>query len=305
MELRVLRYFLAVVYEESISHAANSLHLSQPTLSRQLQSLEEELGKKLFIRGKRKITLTEAGNLLKQRAEEMIFIADRTEEELRSTEKELSGILTIASIESTVSPVLTTLLKEFHDMYPNVTYDIYSGTGDVVRERIDKGIADIGILIEPFKLEGYEYIRLLQKDVFGILTQKNSKLGKLEKITAEDLIGQYVVIPRRHANREELAHWFGKVFHEVQIIARYNLISNVIGLAETGMGNVICIEGVTKNLKSESLVFCPFEPILESSMVVVWKKNTFFSPTTQKFIELLHQRINTTKLNEGWKSDEK
>jgi len=291
MELRVLRYFLAVAYEGNISHAANSLHLSQPTLSRQLQALEEELGKQLFIRGQRKITLTESGFLLKQRAEEMIAIADRTEKDLRNNETELSGILTFGSIESTASPILSTYLKEFHDEYPNVTYDIYSGTGDVIRERVDKGVSDIGILIEPFNLDGYEYIRLPQKDVLGVLTRKGSKLGLLEKVSVTDLIDQPLIITSRPAAREKLENWFGDLLQEMQILATYNLIANAVDLAEVGLGNVICIQGVTKNFIPENLVFRPFKPCLESALVVIWKKNTFFSLTTQRFIEFLQRKV--------------
>lgn len=178
MELRVLRYFLTVARVENITHAATILHVTQPTLSRQLADLEKNLETQLFIRGKSKITLTEAGMLLRQRAEEILTLADKTEKEFKDQNNLVGGTISIGSVESLTSNVILQLLKDFNMEYPQVKYHIYSGTGDDIKERIDKGLLDVGILLEPIHIEKYDFIRLPQKERWGVLMKTSSPLAQ-------------------------------------------------------------------------------------------------------------------------------
>lgn len=285
MELRVLRYFLTVARVENITHAATILHVTQPTLSRQLADLEKDLGTQLFIRGKSKITLTESGLLLRQRAEEILTLADKTEKEFKDQNNLVGGTISIGSVESLTSNVILQSLKDFNAEYPQVSYHIYSGTGDDIKERIDKGLLDVGILLEPIHIEKYDFIRLPQKERWGILTRTSSPLASKDYVTAKDLTGVPLLISSRVVVQNEIASWFADEYSQLHFVASYNLISNVVNLVEQGLGTAICIEGAVAMKHSDSLCFIPFYPELQFPTVIVWKKHKIFSPSAVRFLQ--------------------
>ncbi|GIN57307.1 LysR family transcriptional regulator [Lederbergia ruris] len=293
MELRVLRYFMTVARMESITHAADALHVTQPTLSRQLTNLEEELGTQLLIRGKRKISLTDAGMLLLQRAEEILAIAAKTEREFKDQQNLVGGEISIGSVEAITSQMLSKWLKAFNTEYPQVSYRIFSGTGDEIKEKIDKGILDVGILLEPVNIEKYSFIRLPQKERWGILTKKSSPLAQKEHVTAKDLVGVPLVSPSRSIVQNEIASWFGDDYDDLHFLATYNLIFNAASLVENGLGHAICIEGALAPRSDRSLCFRPFDPELQSGSLIVWKKHKIFSPTTARFIQFIKHALKT------------
>ncbi|KMY51402.1 LysR family transcriptional regulator [Peribacillus loiseleuriae] len=291
MELRVLRYFLTVARVESITHAAGILHITQPTLSRQLADLEKELGAQLLVRGKRKVSLTDAGMLLCQRAEEILTISDKTEKEFKDQKNLVGGTISIGSVESLTSQVLSKLLKAFYNEYPQVSYHIFSGTGDDIKEKIDKGVLEVGILLEPINIEKYDFIRLPLKERWGILTKTTSPLAEKEYVTPKDLIGVPLFISSRTVVQNEIASWFSDEYSQLHFVATYNLISNVVNLVENGMGTAICIEGALMMKDSEHLCFRPFHPELKVGCVIVWKKHKIFSPTTTRFIQFIKHAL--------------
>lgn len=290
MELRVLRYFLTVARVESITQAAEILHVTQPTMSRQLADLEKELGTQLLIRGKRKISLTDAGLLLLQRAEEILTIADRTEKEFKDRNNLVGGTISIGSVESLSSQVLSELIKDFNLKYPQVTYHIFSGTGDDIKEKLDKGLLEIGIILEPINYEKYDFIRLPQKEKWGILTKSSSPLAQKDKATAKDLIGIPLIISGRTVVQNEIASWSADDYANFHFVATFTLISNIINLVENGLGNVICIEGVLRK-DATDLSFVPLYPEIQTGCVIVWKKHKALSQTATRFIQFIKNAL--------------
>lgn len=287
MELRVLRYFLIVARVENITHAATLLHITQPTLSRQLADLEKRLGTKLFIRGKSKITLTDVGMLLRQRAEEILMLADKTENDFKNQNNLVGGTISIGSVESLASNIILKSLKDFNQKYPEVGYHIYSGTGDDIKERIDKGLLDVGILLEPIHIEKYDFIRLPQKERWGVLTKTSSPLAQKAELTSKDLQGVPLLISSRAVVQNEIANWFADEYAHLNMIGTYNLISNVVNLVEDGLGTAICIEGVNTMKRSDQLCFIPFYPELQFPTVIVWKKHKIFSQSAIRFLDYI------------------
>lgn len=289
MELRVLRYFLTVASEESITNAANILHITQPTLSRQLMQLEEELGVKLFIRGKKSITLTEAGMLLRSRAEEIINLTDRTEKEFLEQSDFVSGEIFIGAGETNGMRELAKIIKSFNKQYPQVKYNLHSGNADDIKEKIDKGLIDIGLLTEPVDIGKYDFVRLKEKDNWGVAMRKDDPLANKEYITPEDLKDKSIICSKRTSIQNELANWFGNKFDSDNIIATFNLINNAIAIVESEIGCAICLESLVSD--SKEICFKEFYPRLETGSVLVWKKNQVFSTATRKFIDEI-KRIN-------------
>ncbi|MGN1140054.1 MAG: LysR family transcriptional regulator [Oliverpabstia sp.] len=284
MELRVLEYYLMVAREENITKAAELLHITQPTLSRQLAQLEEELGVRLFKRGKHNISLTEDGMLLKRRAQELVDLADKTKEELRHDEENIGGTISIGSGETKSIHIFADWLAEFHKVYPQVTFDIYSSTADQIKERIEKGLIDIGLLTEPVEVGKYQFIRLPEKIRWGVLVRRDSVLSGKSSVTAKDLWNMPVLIPWRDSVRNELANWFMDDYEKLNIVGTYNLIYNAAVIVESIHGAALCME---LDQMYQNLVFIPLEPTLATGSVLVWKKNQFVSPLMQRFTEYL------------------
>lgn len=285
MEIRVLKYFLTVAREENITKAAEVLHITQPTLSRQLVQLEDELGVKLFKRGKSKITLTDEGMLLRRRAGEIVDLADKTEKEFSEHNNIIGGEIFIGGGETNAMHVLADLIKKFSKEFPQVKYDLYSGNADDIKERIDRGLIDIGLLTEPVNIEKYDFIRLPQKERWGVLMKKDSPLAKKEYITPNDLVGLPIINTKRSIVQNEIENWFGVDYQKLNVIATYNLIFNAAIMVEEGLGYALCLEKLV-NINDETKVcFKPLYPKLETGSVIVWKKYQVFSTATTKFIE--------------------
>ncbi|MBP1048391.1 LysR family transcriptional regulator [Enterococcus sp. BWM-S5] len=285
MELRVLRYFWTIAEEGNISKAAELLHITQPTLSRQLMNLEEELGAQLFIREKKRLVLTEAGLYLKDRAQEIISLADKTEQEFEDQKKQLfSGTISIGCVEANSSVVLAALLEEFISEYPQVTFNMFSGTGDDISEKLDKGLLDIGILLEPVQTDKYESLVFPEKERWGILVEKNSFLAQKIGVRPTELYGVPILCSARSEVQRLLEQWMAVPFDELNIVGTYNLIFNVFSLVENQVGVALMIEGASMNLKNENTQFIPLLPEVSTDSVLVWKRHRVLSPVTNEFI---------------------
>ncbi len=285
MEIRVLKYFLMVAREENITKAAALLHLTQPTLSRQLMQLEEELGVKLFYRSKHSIILTEDGMLLKRRAQEIVSLSHKTIQELSHKEDVLSGEIAIGCGETKGMLFLSEQIRKFRHKYPLVQFSIHSAIADDIKERIEKGILDIGLLMEPVDIGKYEFIRMPQREKWGILVRKDSELAGKKSINPWDLTGVPLIMVKRELVKNELASWFGDYYEELQIAAVYNLILNAAAMVERGVGVALCFDlGVAFY---EDLCFIPLTPTLETGSVLVWKKNQTLGAAASQFISFL------------------
>ena len=291
MELRVLKYFLAVAREENITRAAEFLHITQPTLSRQLMQLEDELNAQLFIRGKNRITLTDEGMLLRRRAEEIVDLAHKTEKEFLEQNNLITGEIFIGGGETYSMHILASVIQDFKCEYPQVQYHLYSGNADDVKEKIDKGLIDIRLLTEAVDIEKYEFIRLNHKEVWGIVAPMESPIAQKEYVTVEDLIDLPLLITSRSIVQNEIANWFKESYDHLNIIATYNLIYNAAIMVEHGIGYAISLEKLINPSSSSKVCFVPLSPRLETGTVVVWKKHQIFSPATSRFIEKLKDSL--------------
>lgn len=287
MEIRVLKYFLAVAREGSITKAANSLHLTQPTLTRQLQDLEKELGQKLLVRG----TLTPEGIIFKKRAEEIVEMVEKTENEFRSLSDTISGDIYIGGGETDSMKYIAKIMKEIQDEYPQVKFHIYSGNAEDVTEKLDKGLLDFGVLIQPIDLSKYDYITLPEKDVWGVISRKDSPLAEKEVITLEDLIDIPLLASRqmspKYSRDSGFLDWFGEKFDNLNIVATYNLVYNAAIMVKAGVGAAVTLDKLVNTSADSELCFRPFSPKLESGLDIVWKKNQVFSPAAKLFLDKL------------------
>lgn len=288
MDVRVLRYFLAVAREESITGAADYLHLTQPTLSRQLMDLEIELGKKLFIRGSRRVTLTEDGLLLRKRAEEILDLVEKTESEFHETDQtEITGDIYIGGGETDAMRLVAQTAKQLQSEHPNIRYHLFSGNAEDVTERLDKGLLDFGILIEPADLSRYDYIKLPAADVWGVLMRKDSPLAQQEYVQPKDLWRLPLLTSRQVMAQKGLLEWLGKKPEELNIISTYNLIYNAALMVDEGLGYALTLDKLVNTTGDCTLCFRPLKPRLEVGLDLVWKKYQVFSKATSKFLEQL------------------
>ena len=285
MEIRVLRYFLAVVREEGINRAAEVLHITQPTLSRQLSQLEEEVGVKLFHRGAKKITLTNEGILLRRRAEEILSLVDRTERELIEQDEFVEGRIVIGCGELAAVQVLPEIIESFRERYPLVTYDIFTGNADLIKEQMEKGLIDIGVLLEPIDMEKFDFIRLTGKERWVVLMRPDNPLAEKAAVSAKDLEGLSLILPRRTNVQNELSNWFGDSLKNTQILFTSNLSTNGAIMVEEGLACSLVIEGSVPFLDKEKIAYRPLSPELTANSVLAWKKQQPFSLAATKFIE--------------------
>ncbi len=290
MELRVLQYFLAVAREQNISAAAQSLHLTQPTLSRQLRELEEELGRQLMIRGGRKITLTEEGMLLRKRAEEILELVGRTEKEIVESEETISGDLYIGTGETDGMRQIARTANRLQQDYPRLRFHIISGDAGDVCEGLDKGLLDFGVLLGDMDQTKYGYMELPMKDTWGILMRRSSPLAGKEAVSPGDLWDQPLILSRQADNKSSLYRWLGKDPAELHTVATYNLIYNASLMVDEGMGYAFALDKLV-NTTGSSLCFRPLEPKLELGMYLAWKKSRVFSRGAELFLERLKENL--------------
>lgn len=281
MEIRVLSYFLMVAREENITKAAKLLHITQPTLSRQLMQLEEELGARLFNRSNHRIILTEDGMLLKRRAQELIYLADKTKREFIREENQLAGEISIGCGEVSSVSCLSSLIASFREAYPQVRYELFSGNADNVKDRMERGLLDIGLFSEPAEISKYEFIRMPVKETWGILVRGDSPLAAKEAVRPEDLAELPLLMAKRELVQNELVNWFGDYSERMEIIMTYNLLYNAAMMVKQGIGAALCLK--LEN-QFENLCFVPLSPQLELGSVLAWKKNQVFSPAASAFI---------------------
>ncbi|HIZ77162.1 MAG TPA: LysR family transcriptional regulator [Firmicutes bacterium] len=296
MEIRVLRYFLAIAREGSITNAANSLHVTAPTLSRQIKDLEEELGQKLFIRRSHHMALTAEGMILRKRAEEIISMVDKTEAEFLSMENMVSGDIYIGSGETEAIKLIAQIAKELREVYPGIRYHLHSGNAQDVTERLDKGLLDFGILIQPADLSKYDYLDLPAKDRWGVAMRRDSPLAQKDSICKEDLLDLPLLCSRQAVERgvgaNEFCQWFGDDFEKLNIVTTFNLVYNAAIMVEAGVGYAITIDKLVNTAEHSSLCFRPLTPRLESGLNIVWKKYQVFSTAAELFLERLKETFD-------------
>lgn len=292
MEFRELKYFLAVTREQSISKAAEVLYITQPNLSRQMQNLEKEIGQQLFIRGTKKITLTEAGRLLRKRAEEIIELYHQTETELTKPINDISGDIYIGGGESYVMRLIAKAAHFVQNDYPDVKFHLFSGDSGTISERLDKGLIDFGIFIEPFDLSKYEYLRLPLYDTWGVLMRKDSPLAEKAFITPEDLWDKPIIRSRQSIGKNKVSEWFKKGDEELNIVATGNLLYNMSLLVEEGLGYAVSLDKIINTSGNSNLCFRPLFPELISHLDIAWKKYQVFPKCTEIFLKRLREILS-------------
>lgn len=291
MDVRVLKYFLAVVRKGNIIGAAESLHITQPTLSRQLIELEEELGKKLFIRGSRKISLTDEGLLLYKRAEEITELIDKTKFEIIGSDDIIDGNIYIGAGESESIRFLAQTIKELQTEHPNIKCHLFSGNADQIMEKIDKGLLDFGVVIGPTNIEKYDYITLPTKDLWGILMKKDSPLAKYDSIKSQQLKDIPLLCSKQSMVEENITNWIEEKNLTLNIIGTYNLLYNAAIMVEEEIGYALCLDKIINTIGNNTLCFRPLNPKLEVQLNIIWKKSQVFSKISKKFLEKLENKV--------------
>lgn len=285
MELRTLRYFLAAAQEKNITKAADLLHVTQPTLSRQMIELEEELGTTLMFRGKNGLTLTDDGIFFRQRAEEIVALADRLEQAFVEKNTDISGVISIGATEAIGSRLFAKLIKQFSDQYPLVRFQLYNETADDIKDRMDKGLIDVGLLLEPVDTSKYDFIRLSQKETWGVLMRDDHPLADQAYIQPEKITEYPLILPMRERVRAEILNWLKQEEKELNIPLSYTLLSNAVLLVEEGLGCAFCLDGALAIHSSPNLRFIPIYPEHTTRSVLAWKKKHLFSPAISLFIQ--------------------
>ena len=288
MELRVLQYFLAVAREQNISAAAQSLHLTQPTLSRQLRELEEELGKQLMVRGSRKISLTEEGVLLRKRAEEILDLVERTEQEVAQSGDVVSGDIYIGTGETDGVRQIARVARYVQETCPGIRFHVASGDAVDVCERLDRGLLDFGILLGDIDKLKYHYLELPMKDIWGVLMRRDSPLARQKSVSPTDLWDKPLILSRQVENKSGLYRWLRREPTELRVVATYNLIYNASLMVDEGMGYAFTLDKLV-NTTGSDLCFRPLQPRLELGMYLVWKKSRFFSGAGERFLKAIQE----------------
>lgn len=289
MELRVLQYFLAVTREQSISGAAESLYLSQPTLSRQLKELEAELGKQLFVRGSRRITLTEEGMILRKRAEEIMELVRKAESEISQSDDIIAGDVTIGTGETDGVRVLARAARRLREDYPHIHLHMISGDKEYVTESLDRGLIDFGVVFGDVDTTKYECMRIPYNDVWGVMMRRDAPLAEKETISVGDLMDKPLIVSRQAFSNAEFRDYFPGGGENLNIVATYNLLFNGSLMVDEGIGYALCFDNIINVTGESGLCFRPLEPRLEAHMSMVWKKYQVFSKAAEKFLEKIRE----------------
>lgn len=281
MELRVLGYFLAISREENFTRAAEQLHVTQPTLSRQIADLEQELGVKLFTRSNHNIILTEDGMILKRRAQEIVSLADKTKRDFLSKEKSLEGTITIGSGEFLSTRILTDCIAAFRKLHPLVRYEVYSGNTGNIKDNIERGLLDMGLILDPVDIRKYDFVPMPVKEQWGALVRDGTPLAEKAFVLPKDLVGIPLISSTGEIAQSNVGKWLGAYQDQVEIIAGGNLLYNQALLAQSNVGATM---GVRLNCSYDGLRFILFSPALEAGTSLAWKKEQVFSATVTSFI---------------------
>lgn len=297
MDIKSLKYFLTSAREGSITKAANILNLTQPNLSRQINNLEKEIGKKLFVRSNYSIKLTPDGVLLKKRAEEIIDLMEKTKMEFKSSEDVIAGDIYIGSGETYYIKIIADIIKELRDLYPNIIYHIHSGVYSDITEKLDRGLSDFGLLIGSFDEAKYDYIEMPYKELYGLLMKKDSHLSKKKYITKEDLLNIPIICPKRFFNNKSKSNkfyeWIGEDIDKLNIVLTYNLIYNAAIMVEEGIGYVITMDKLINTVSESDLCFIPLKPKLYVTSSIIWKKNQVFSKASKIFLDKVKEKLDS------------
>lgn len=291
MDIRVLKYFLAVAQEENITKAAETLHTTQPNLSRQLNQLEQEVGKKLFISKNRKIILTEEGLFLRKRAQEIVGLTDRTEIELALYGENTSGDLYIGAVETNAMRFIGETIVKIQQANPNIRFHFHSESTLEIAEFLDKGLFDFGIVVEPIDFKKYDYIKLPIKDTWGILMHKDSPLSKLDSITPKDIKDKPILFAEQQSETNLLSGWLGESMKNINNIGSFNLITTPAMLIEKGLGYVFTFDKLV-NTSNTDLIFKPLNPLFETSLFLIWKKYQILTKPAKLLLEELKNSIS-------------
>ena len=286
MEIRTLRYFLQIARDGNITKAADYLHISQPTLSRQMQILEDELGKKLFHRHSHHISLTEEGMLLRERAEEILDMVDKTEEEFRTLGAEAGGDIRIGCAESEGMSYFMRAAKNLHDKYPRIRFHFYAGGTETIAERLDKGLLDMAVIVQPVNLVRYNYLKIPYEDRWGLLMRKDCPLAEKKEIALGDILSVPLICSRQGLE-EDLLDWFGEKKKDLNVVATYDLLYNASLLVKEGLGSALCLDGLAATGEESSLCFRPLSPGVSSPLYIIWKKYQVFTPVAGLLIDEL------------------
>ena len=293
MDLKSLRYFLAIAEEGSISAAAESLNLSQPNISRQMTLLEKELGAKLFEHGSRRIVLTEEGTLLGRRAVEILQLADTAVTEIGSAGKDVIGTVRIGCGETDAMRVVARAIRRFSETHPMVRFELHSGNAEDVSDLLERGLVDFGVLIEPTDKTRYDYLSFPTDIRWGALVRRDDPLARLYGVSPSDISGRRVIVSRQNMAANGISGWMGPDFPEPDVVATYNLLFNASLLVSEGVGIALCLEGIVNTSGDSDLVFVPFEPELRVGMSLVWKKNSVQGRAQRLFLDGLREFFGT------------
>lgn len=291
MELRVLRYFLMVVREGSITAAAEVLHVTQPTLSRQLAQLERELGVQLLERTVHGIELTAEGRLLARRAEELVELADKAENEVRQHSEELSGTVYVGTGELRAERTLYRLMRDFRGLHPHVAFDVYAATSDTLRERMERGLTDVALLVEPIELDRFGFVRLGDTERWVATMRRTERLAARESVRPEDLANLPLILPRRTTMQSEVAHWFGERFERLDVVAHANLVSNSMSMVREGVGVGITSSAPSLDNLAGDLVSLPLEPPLKIRTLIAWRHELALGEAARTFVEYIRASL--------------
>ncbi|WP_461244136.1 LysR family transcriptional regulator [Secundilactobacillus muriivasis] len=287
MELRVLRYFLMVVNERNISRAAEKLHVSQPTISRQLKDLEDELGVTLFDRGSRSIDLTEAGQYFANQARQIVVLADKTVANVKQTQ-ELTGRILIGSAEAPMMVTVAKAINALAQVAPKVQVGIHSTDANDVNQRLHAGVFDFGVVMEPIAKDEEDFISLPGTTAWGVLVRQGSPLAQQNTVTATDLANQRVIMPQQHGSIDYLADWIGTSDLKLNVAATYNLLYNASIMVEAGVGAALCLDGII-NTANTDLRFVPLAPRLEAHSSLIWPQHRPLSPAATAFLKVMRE----------------
>ena len=296
MDIRVLKYFLAVAREQSYSIAAERLHLSQPTLSRQLKELEEELGKTLLIRSNKGVTLTEEGMILRKRAEEIVELLDKTEQEVKQSSNTVSGKVYIGAGETYAIKLIADTARKLQKDHPQISFGIYSADGADVMDKLDKGLIDFGLVFQSYDTTKYESIEIPLKDKFGALMRRDSELAKKTELHLSDLKDKPLIVPRQENHSHLLADLLGVEKENLNITAEYSLVYNGSVMAGEGMGYCICLDKLINVTGESNMCFKPIIPEIEVGCNFVWKKYTVFTKPAGLFLSQFKQDVEMTMI---------
>ena len=288
MEIRVLRYFLAIAREENMTKAAQALHISQPSLSKEMMKLEEELGHTLFIRTNKSTRLNDEGMLLRKRAEDILAMVDKTAEEFSRLDSIVGGEIHIGCAESYLIKYLARDIKAFKERYPDFLFHIFSGDTEPVAERLDRGLIDIAVIVEPPNLSKYNYLTIPQSDKWGVVMRGDSPLAEKSEITFEDLYGLPLFCSEQSI-KVDFPRWCGENMDKLNFAGTFNLAYNGSVFVKEGLGYLLTFEHLIDTSPESGLCFRPITPVLETNMYIIWKKYQIFSPIVDLFVRKLKE----------------